>query len=83
MIIINSSSAIDSHTFGTKNNCSVPLEVTFSVERCRNCLTSSATKTVSKVIEPNCVEFLMHVRREDLSKEMTMNHEFKFKELDE
>jgi hypothetical protein len=63
--------------------CSVPLQVTFSVENCQNYVCSSATPTVVKVIEPNQVEFLMHVRREDLGSELIMNHSFKCKEADE
>lgn len=75
-------SQIDSHTFGAKNMCSVPLQVSFSVENSINCVASSAEKSVMKIVEPGQTEFLMHVRRDDLSEQLTMSHEFKVKELE-
>ena len=62
--------------------CSVPLQITFSVANCRNFLSSVQGDKVVKVVQPNEMEFLLHVRREDLSQEMLLNHSHQVKELE-
>lgn len=76
-------SAVDAYTFGAKNMCSVPLQVTFSVAPCGNCAYSASEPEVVRTVEPGQTEFLMHVRRADLAEELKMNHLFKFREVEE
>ena len=52
--------------FGCENRTTVPIEVTFNVARLANCARSNPQTIIKKIIEPNKVEFLMHVRREEL-----------------
>jgi len=62
--------------------CTVPLQVSLSLENCQNYVSSSSEAEVSKVVEPGQMEFLLHVRRQDFDTELIMNHTFKAKELE-
>jgi|JI9StandDraft_2_1071091.scaffolds.fasta_scaffold41334_1 hypothetical protein len=62
--------------------CSVPLQITFSVKNCKNYLSSASSDEIVKVVQPGEMEFLMHLRRNNLSQEMLLNHTHKIKELE-
>lgn len=55
--------------FGCENRTTVPIEVTFNVSKLTNCARSTQQNIIKKVIEPNRVEFLMNVRREDIKQQ--------------
>ena len=67
--------------FGAENRTTVPIEVTFNMGRSLNFACSGVSHVVKKVIEPNRVEFLMHVRRDAVADEMMLDYDFRFKEV--
>jgi len=48
--------------FGAENRTTVPFEVTFNMGKSINFVCNGKSHVVTKVIEPNKTEFLMHVR---------------------
>jgi hypothetical protein len=66
--------------FGCENRTTVPLEVSFSVGKSKNCARSTVAPLVKKIIEPNRVEFLMYVRRDELEAPLGLDIEFRHKE---
>jgi hypothetical protein len=76
-------SSIDAVMFGCENLTTVPIEVTFNVNRIPNCLRSSQSTLVKKVVQPNRVEFLMHIRRENIAGQpLRLDTDFKRRLLD-
>jgi hypothetical protein len=53
--------------FGCENRTTVPIEVTFNIGKLNNCARSTQQSIIKKMIEPNRVEYLMSIRREDIS----------------
>ncbi len=70
--------------FGVENRTTVPIEVTFDVSKLPGCLKSTQQSIVKKVIEPNRVEFLMNIRKENIAQHALRLDaiSFKYKELE-
>lgn len=66
--------------FGAENKTTVPIKVTFNVGRSQNFVCNTASHVVERVVEPNKIEFLTHVRRDDLKEEMMLDFDVKIKE---
>lgn len=65
--------------FGAENRTTVPIEVTLNVGLSQNFVCSTASHQIRKVIEPNQVEFLTHIRRDNLDEQLLLDYDFKFK----
>lgn len=63
-------SGMEAYSYGIENRTSVDMEVTFSVAKSKNVASSITTKEpiIKKIVPAHGFEFLMHVRKEDLSK---------------
>lgn len=70
--------------FGCENRTTVPIEVTFDISRLPGCLRSTQQAIVKKVIEPNRVEFLMNIRKDQINQPALRLDaiSFKYKELE-
>ena len=66
--------------FGCENRTTVPIEVSFNVSKSLNCSKSSKLPLIKRIIEPNKVEFLMHVRRQNTEAPLGLEIEFRYKE---
>ena len=60
-------STIDAQMLGCENLTTVPIEVTLNLGRVANCLKSGGSTIIKQVIQPNRVEVLTHIRRENLA----------------
>jgi hypothetical protein len=69
--------------YGVENRTTVPIEVAFNVSNSQNLSFSTATGLVKKIVEPNKIEFLMHVRRELISDEIAFDYTFSHREVNE
>lgn len=76
-------SPIDAIMYGAENRTIVPIEVTFSLAQSQNVAFSTTSPIVKKVIQPNRVEFLMHVRKEHLGKDTHLDYDFRYKDAKE
>lgn len=59
-------SPIDATMLGCENLTTVPIEVTLNLSRMGSCLKSGGNNIVKKVVQPNRIEFLTHLRRENV-----------------
>lgn len=64
--------------FGAMNMTTVPQEVTLNMGKTMNFVCNSKANVAKKLIEPNKVETLMHVRRENLKDGMLLDPDFRF-----
>lgn len=71
------SSAIDSRMYAAENRTTVPVEVEFSVKKSQNIAYNTESHTVKKVIQPNRIEILMHVKKDKLSLPLNFDYSFK------
>ncbi len=68
--------------YGVGNWTSVPIKVTLDVSKSDNLLSSGLkSHVVSKVVEPNKVEFLMYTRREEMLRDMTFDFSYSIQEV--
>lgn len=67
--------------FGVENRTTVPIEVTLNISKAKNCAYSSATPVIKKVVQPNKFETFVHVRRQNIQKELKFEYDLKYSVL--
>lgn len=68
--------------FGCENRTTVPIEVTFNAGKMNFCARSPNNTLIKKVIQPNRIEFLINIRREDNQVPLRLDIDFNHKELE-
>jgi len=61
-------SGTEAYSYGIENRTSVDMEITFSVVKGKNLAFSTPSAIVKKIVPANGFEFLMHTRKEDLTR---------------